>query len=173
LNYDQAKPFLQVFSIEAIMAYTMDWEYDTSEDTSISLLVASGGSGTLYLKNATTGERMSIPYWYVGLGESKGSDLGVAQSTTDMYSAGDAVVSYTGDFYQNKFPCKGFLMSAGAVLDIMGEQNGATSQTFCLYLFGVPVFAGVRCHGKYLSTLPGIGVSCAVVNYGYATVTGP
>ena len=65
---------------------TTDWQYDTSEDTSVSLLLVSAGSGTLYLKNATTGERMTIPYSYLGLGESKGSDLGVSQSTTDMQS---------------------------------------------------------------------------------------
>ena len=114
---------------------------------------------------------MSIPYWYIGLGESKGADLGIAESTTDMFSTGDSVVSLTGDFYAGQFPCKGFLMSAGAAIDILGLTEGVASQTFCVYLFGIPVFAGVRCHGAYLATLPGLGISCALVKYDYATVT--
>jgi hypothetical protein len=160
--------------MEAVMGgLTTDWQYDTSEDTSVSLLLVSAGSGTLYLKNAQTGERMTIPYSYIGLGESKGSDLGVSQSTTDMQSSGGTVVTYSGDFYAGQFPCKGFLLTAGAVADILGANQGAASQAYCEYLFGFPVFAGVTCQGQYNATMPGVGISCATVSYGYATNAAP
>ena len=161
-------------NMEATMGgLTTDWQYDTSEDTSVSLLLVSAGSGTLYLKNATTGERMTIPYSYIGLGESKGSDLGVSQSTTDMQSSGGSVITFSGDFYSGQFPCKGFLLTAGAVADILGAGQGAASQAYCEYLFGIPVFAGVKCQGQYNATLPGVGISCAAVSYGYATNAAP
>ena len=152
---------------------TTDWQYDTSEDTSVSLLIVSAGSGTLYLKNATTGDRMTIPYTYIGLGESKGSDLGLSTSTTAMQSSGGSVITFSGDFYAGQFPCKGFLLTAGAVADILGANQGAASQAYCEYLFGVPVFAGLTCQGQYNSTLPGVGISCAAVSYGYATDAAP
>ncbi len=152
---------------------TTDWQYDTSEDTSVSLLLVSAGSGTLYLINKTTNDRMTIPYTYIGLGESKGSDLGVSQSTTNMQSSGGSVITFTGDFYAGQFPCKGFLLTAGAVADILGANQGAASQAYCEYLFGFPVFAGVTCQGQYNSTLPGVGISCAAVSYGYATDAAP
>jgi hypothetical protein len=152
------------------MSYTTDWQYDTSQDKSYSVLLASGGSGTLYLKDTTSNRGMSISYWYFGLGQSKGEDLGVSESTTNLYSSGDAVVSFTGDFWEGNFPCKGFLLTAGASLDLFNNAGGAVSQAFCEYLFGIPVFAGVRCHGKYLAWAPGVGISCALVKYGPATV---
>lgn len=152
---------------------TTDWQYDTSEDSSVSILVVSAGSGTLYLKNATTGDRMTIPYTYVGLGESKGSDLGVSSSTTAMQSSGGSVITFSGDFYAGQFPCKGFLLTAGAVADVLGTSAGAASQAYCEYLFGFPVFAGVTCQGQYNASLPGAGISCAAVSYGYATDAAP
>jgi hypothetical protein len=160
--------------MEAAMGgLTTDWKYDTSEDTSLSLLLVSAGSGTLYLKNATTGERMTIPYTYIGLGESKGSDLGISQSTSDMQSSGGTVITYSGAFHSGQFPCKGFLLTAGAVADILFAGQGAASQAACVYMFGFPVFAGVTCQGQYNSTLPGVGISCATVSYGYATGAAP
>ena len=153
------------------MSFAIDWEYDTSQDKSYSLLVASGGYGTLYLKNTTSGTGMLIPYWYFGLGESKGEDIGVAESTTQLDSSGSSVVTFTGNYFSEaNFPCKGFLLTAGAALDLFNHAGGAVSQAFCEYLFGIPVFAGVKCHGKYLAWAPGVGISCALVKYGPAEV---
>ena len=151
------------------MSYSTDWVYDTSEDTSYSLFVLAGGSGTLYLKNTTNGDKMALSYTYFGAGESKGSDIGSASSTTDMDSSGGGVVMFQPNpFGQLSFPCGGFVISGGGAGGLPGSSSG-----FALteYLFGFPVFGGVRCSGTYSAALPGAGISVCAARFNVASYT--
>ena len=142
--------------------FASEWSYDSSEDHSVSVLVASGGYGTLRLVH-DNGQKMLIPYTYFGLGESKGADLGYSESTFEMDSSGSRVTC-NGIFDDSYFPCKGYILTAGLV----------SSQTkgFALteYLFGAfPVRAGVKCRGAVNSAIPGAGISCSMAFFQEAT----
>ena len=147
-----------------------DWSYDSSEESSISIFVVSGGYGTLRLRNNITGQKMLIPYTYYGLGASKGEDVGYAKSTFDMDSSGGQVLTMIGCFDDLTFPCKGFIMSAGVVDDLGGVLGGRRSQNWSIYMFGSPVGSLVRCHGAFLAALPGAGMASVVASYGPATL---
>lgn len=154
------------------MIYSTDWAYDTSEDSSYSLFLVSGGYGTLYLTNTTNGDKMSVPYRYVGVGQSKGEDIGHAASTTDMESSGVGNVMGFGSaiFDEQTFPCSGMILNAGAATS--ASDNGpADGGAYTIYFFGVPPTAAVKCTGKYLASSSGFGVAACLASFSAATLT--
>jgi hypothetical protein len=110
-----------------IVFQSSPWTYDTSEETSGSIVVATAGSGTLYFLNSDTGETMQVPYNYAGLGGSKGLVANWAVSTVDNTSVGTSVqVPPWGSFDASLFPCQGGLISVGGGvgLNTFGGSSG-------------------------------------------------
>jgi hypothetical protein len=145
--------------------------YDTSREGSVSVLVWTGGSGTLFLKNQTTGEEMSIPYSYNAFGESKGADFGAAVSLVQTPSSGGYVnicnFSPSGDFGQGTFPCHGYLATMGG--NTGGGAAGA-GYALVIWVFGLDIEAAMSSQGQFMAMLPGVGMSIALTTFGAATM---
>jgi len=150
---------------------TSPWTYDTSQETSGSILIATAGQGTLYFVNSDTGETMQVPYSYKGLGTGKGAVANFAQSTADNPSDGTVQVLPWGTFDSTIFPCSGQLVTVGATAGIFQPSflpnSGACA---CIFAFGmVPPQAYLLTVGEFNSVLPSAGISQCWVSYGEAS----
>jgi hypothetical protein len=150
---------------------TSPWEYDTSQESSVSIAVGTGGIGTLYFVNSETGETMQVPYSYAGLGGGAGAPANFAQSTAENPSAGSVQVLPWGTFDATIFPCTGQLIAISATAGIFQPSffpnSGACA---CIFAFGMlPPQAYLLAIGEFNSALPSAGVSQCVVTFQEAT----
>jgi hypothetical protein len=153
------------------------WAYDTSEESSVSLLVAAGGAGTLYFKNGDDGSTFNVGYNYLAIGPSAGGEVNFAQSTTSMWSQGTNVFTVYGDFGPDSFPCTGFFVLAGASGGggnpsqspggggaLPGNGAGTCLTIFNDGLMGAPK-AAVLFQGALNAVLPSVGFGVAQVTF--------
>ncbi len=146
---------------------TSPWTYDTSQETSGSILIATAGQGTLYFLNSDTGETMQVPYSYKGVGIAKGIALNWATSSTDNWSTelGGVQVLPWATFDSTIFPCSGQLVIVGGAVGL-GEGGGGV----CLWAFGMlPPQAYLVTAGYTSSAFPTAGISQCWVSYGEAS----
>lgn len=138
------------------------WKYETSEETSYSGWVITGGEGKLYLKQQATGESMTLKYNFAGVGVSKGAVLNFAQSLTTDDSDGISHVYARSStpFDKSMFPCQGWIVLAGATAGIFQPSFLSHSGlTVAIMVFGFIPMAHVSFWGRFNSILPGAGPS--------------
>lgn len=148
------------------------WSYDTSLESSVSVAIANGASGRLFLKNSADGSSLQVPYYYGSLGTSKGAVINYAQSVASTPSGGIGNV-YTlpfGDFSADTFPCFGWLVCIGATAGIFAPSFFDNSgKCVCLWIFGgIPPGAVLLTWGNFDSALPSGGIAAGFVDYRYA-----
>lgn len=144
--------------------YTTNWEYETSEDTTGSMF-ASVSFGRLILRNVVSDERMTIKYRCVSLSLSKGLPIGFSQSHFTDPSKGYGPVASNRYFDSFCFPCRGYILSAGATLGALNEDKGPGGSSWNIFFFGLWPFAGLRCWGAYNATTPGGGVGGGMASF--------
>jgi hypothetical protein len=154
--------------------YSTDWEYETSEDTSIGL-IGTYSTGTVILVNSEGG-RMRIKYKALSASMSKGFPVGASKSQLTDPSGGVGPVVSNKYFDSSCFPCKGYILGAGGTFGEAGDvlakilhtapPNGPNGVGVSIFYFGVWPFAGFRCWGKFTATTPGGGLSAALAGFG-------
>lgn len=147
--------------------YTTDWEYVTSEDTTYQFL-ASYSSGKVQLKNTVDGSTMDIQYTCLSASFGKGIPLGISESDLTDPSGGYGPVMSNRVFDSLCFPCRGYILTFGGSIGFLrGEwKPGRGGAGLNIFLFGqVPVFAGLRCWGKFRSTAPGGGLGGGLAHF--------
>ena len=158
--------------------YETDWEYETSEDTSYGL-IGTVSTGTVVLANSATGEKMRIKYRALSCSLSKGLPIGASKSHFNDPSGGVGPVCSNKYFDSLSFPCKGYILSAGATAGYAGEvaakvlnvpppKEGPNGAGISIFYFGTWPFAGFRCWGQFTATTPGAGLSAALAGFGLA-----
>ena len=145
--------------------YKSEWEYDTSEDTSVSLF-ASVSWGTLVLQKINNPKaKMRLKYHCVSIGNGKGLPANFSKSTLDFPSYGNTVVA-DKIFDEQSFPCRGYILGAGAGGLLDDGSHGPNAGNVTMFLFGIiPVFAGVRSWGGNYAVLPGAGLSAGIASF--------
>jgi hypothetical protein len=144
--------------------YATTVEYDTSEDFSGSIMIFSGGHGTLYLKDEVHQTRLTIPYTYVGVGASKGGDFGLSITEVSMLGTGGSLCTLDGNTIdEHFFPCQGSMVCAGA-----GLVAGASMAAW-MFGGGIPPYGFIKTYGLSLAIGAGGGFGWAHVFYGRAT----
>ncbi|MGO4713905.1 hypothetical protein [Bradyrhizobium sp. 2TAF24] len=158
--------------------YTTDWTYETSEDTSVGL-IGTYSTGTVVLSNNATGDEMRISYKALSCSLSKGLPFGITKSHFTDPSGGVGPVCSNRYFDSMCFPCRGYILSAGATFGESGEvlakifdmpppKPGPNGGGASIFYFGAWPFAGFRCWGQFTATTPGGGLSAALAGFGIA-----
>ena len=146
-----------------------DWKLDTSEEKSGSLL-ATVAWGKLYFSNTSSGEKMTVKYRSVSLGESKGLPIGANWSNTSDPSGGfdNVGVAHGHVFDSLSFPCRGYMIGLGASSAVVGSILGmdVTGGGVSVAIFGMwPVFAAIRMWGMGRAAVPGAGIGAGLATY--------
>lgn len=151
-----------------------DWEYDTSNEDSVSIALITGAEGKLYFVNPETEEHLDFKYTVLSVGTSKGAVFNIAKSLVTTPSGGLAKVrvrtGYTFDIH--RFPCTAVVISGGLTAGIFTPSFIDDSGLNVSFLgFGVsPVmFAWVPVWGRFSSILPSAGVSIGYLGCQSAT----
>jgi hypothetical protein len=148
----------------SLFKYRSEWEYETSEDFSVSLF-ATVSFGTLVLKNPVRRGQMRIKYRCVSIGLSKGLPIGVSESQFTDDSSGYGTVVCDDYFSEMTFPCRGWIMSAGGTFGVFQEGQGTNGAAANIYFFGFWPTAAVRAIGSYSATTPGAGVGLGAASF--------
>jgi len=137
------------------------WKYDTSEETSYSGWVITGGEGKLYLKRQGSGEKMTLKYGFAGVGVSKGAVVNFTQSlTTDDSDGISHVYTRNGALQTDMFPCQGWIVAGGATAGIFQPSFMSHSGlTIAVMVFGFIPAGYVWFWGRFNSILPSAGPS--------------
>ncbi len=143
-----------------------EWKVVTTEEISGTLLVGLS-FGKIYFESTVTGEKMTVKYRCINIGAGKGPPAGAAWSNISDPSGGfDNVGVMPGHYFGPlSFPCRGYLLGAGASSGVLGSILGmdVTGGGVTMALFGiVPVFAGIRLWGLGRGALPGGGLTGGV-----------
>lgn len=146
-----------------------NWQLDTSEETSGSLL-ATIAFGKLYFSDTTTGDKMVVKYRSFGVGEGKGLPIGANWSNTSDPSGGfDNVGVVPGHYFGPlSFPCRGYMIGIGASSAVVGSILGmdVTGGGLSMAIFGmIPVFAAIRMWGLGRAALPGAGIGGSLASF--------
>lgn len=147
--------------------YTTDWEYVTSEDTTYQFL-GSYSTGKVQLKNTVDGSTMDIRYTCLSASFGKGIPIGYSESTLADPSGGVGPVTSDRVFDSLCFPCRGYILALGGTVGFLHRHPiaGIGGGGLNIFLFGqVPVFAGLRCWGKFRSTTPGGGLGGGLAHF--------
>lgn len=144
--------------------YTTDWDYETSEDTTISV-VWSVSYGTIVFRNRVSpDEVLRVRYRCAALGLSKGLPVGLSESTYDNWSGGSAL--YSDRYFSPGFhlPCAGFMLGMGGAIGFTDNEANGLNATIAI--FGMaPMFAGVKMYGASRASLPGAGFSFGLATF--------
>ncbi len=138
------------------------WKYDTSEETSYTGWVITGGEGKLYLKKQGASDVMKVQYNFAGAGVSRGAILNFSQSLTTDDSDGISHVYARSStpFDKNMFPCQGWIVTGGATAGIFQPSFMSHSGlSLALMVFGFIPMGYVWYWGRFNSILPGAGPS--------------
>ena len=156
--------------------YASDWEYDTSNEDSVSITVVTGGEGKLYFVNKATSQHLSFRYTFLTAGLAKGAVLNIAKSLVSTPSGGIAKVRVRDGltFDATRFPCKGVVITGGLTAGIFTPSfiDDSGAQVSFLGLGFAPFFfAWVPVWGRFSSILPSGGISLGLIACETATTS--
>jgi hypothetical protein len=145
-----------------------DWEYDTTNEDSVSIALITGAGGKLYFINTETDEHLDFTYSVLSVGASKGSVFNIAKSLVSTPSGGIEKVRVRPNhsFDLHHFPCKGVVISGGITAGIFTPSFIDDSGANVSFLgFGVDplMFAWVPVWGRFSSILPSGGMSIGML----------
>jgi len=143
-----------------------DWKLDTSEEKAGSLF-ATVAWGKLYFSNVASGDKMTVKYRSISIGDGKGLPAGANWSNASDPSGGfDNVGVMPGKYFGPlSFPCHGYMIGIGGSSAVVGSILGmdVTGGGVSMAIFGiVPVFAAIRMWGFGRAALPGLGASAGL-----------
>jgi hypothetical protein len=148
------------------------WIYDTSNEASYSLNLATIGSGRFFLKNeANKDEKLTISYFYATLGYAKGGSINYAASLTSdpSYRIGHIAVRRDCTFGPGSFPCYGYIvfgaLTAGLLQPSFLSHSGGEIALAVLGPVPELPFAVIAFRGLFNSILPSGGVSLGPCRY--------
>lgn len=150
------------FGLDVGFKYKTHYDYVTSEDESVSML-GTVSWGTIVLNDRRTSAKLNVKYRCVSIGNGKGLPVNVSHASFDNWSGGGSVMA-DRYFDANAFPCRGYMIGAGAGVGLTEVSENSGNLTIAL--FGMmPVFAGLRMWGANIAALPGVGMSAGLAHF--------
>jgi hypothetical protein len=139
-------------------------KYANSEDRTFTAL-GSFSYGKFYLQNDDGSFIRKVKYKCLGISLSKGIALGFSESTVKSKSSGTDVLTHSGYFSDDFFPCGGYILSLGATLGVLDSETGEHDPSFANgvqqlgVIFGLIPYAKFTCNGQFAASTPGLGFS--------------